>query len=278
MKVYLDNNVYDRFAGHSHAAEYAKALRQVKAGKLNVLVSATNLVEMLGTFERNPDKGKRMLDISRKLSPTVAGAPDEIVLDQVRCLAHGGDMSTLGPCVSGRLGWTGAREGVLAGTGQVPASVHADVRRFAAQYVEDLRKMESVITALPVPGDTYATFDADATWRAYWVKALIGDRWEHAGSLPVLNSFSEVPSLAMFLKFYVRFATDLVISNKEPQHGDWADLDQTVYFHYVDYVVTSDAGHRGLSPNYRAILNEILQPVGKGALSPKTFLSKLGKL
>jgi hypothetical protein len=90
-----------------------------------------------------------------------------------------------------------------------------------------------------------------------------------------LKSFEELPSLALYLKVIFRLDRELHVSNRQPRYSDWADRDQAVYFHFVDCVVTLDRGRSGESPDYAAILQEILAPLGKSVKDPTTLLKEL---
>lgn len=295
MKVYFDNNIYNYLVDGQSISEgdIEKLLNAINSSKVEVLFSPVNLFEIVRCYENKEMKAKKMIEISYKLSRKMAKLPHEILLEQFK---NSRGFQGLEPYYSEDSLFEQIRKGILNTENyKIPQEFHDDVKKFDDWYCNSLIQMKSNINRM-LPEEThtelssykntnseksvdfYEAFNSNEECRKLFVEAIFKDRCGFTNQLPFINNFDNIPSFSIFLKFYFKVSYELLIKNKEPKSGDWADLDQTVYFYYVDHVITSDTGKSGLFPNYRDILNQILQPMNKSAMRFSTLISKLEKL
>lgn len=298
MIVYLDNNIWN-FLAHDARPEshqVAELVEAVKVGKLQVLFSPVNLTEINRCFEHKPQKARRMVNLSLKLAHRTTVQPSQIVSTQVANFLAGRpqDVSDL---------WAGdthsfdvVREGISRNPAYVlPAAFHDNMRTHDSDYVSELQEMVRLVdivveeasrdgTLTPAPlqpskgkTDLFAAFDRFPERRRQFLQNVIKNWCGTEVELPAGVRFDSIPCLAVFLRYHLGFARELIVAGKPPKSGDMADRDQTLYFSYADIVVTSDTGQGGRYPDYRDIINQALLPMGRAAVRFSTFMGKLGR-
>ncbi len=296
MRVYLDNNVYNYMVDEKkiESSEVKIIVNAVKIHKLEVLFSPVNLFEIVRSYERKANKAKEMIELSFSLSNEVSESSTEILFNQLNTFDKQGNFSHSHNDLKSSNFFNNIRQCIFEKEDyHVPMQYHDEINRIDKEYIGDLKKMKSEINRMLQNSkngvsenninrnevqprvDFYKTFNEDYETRTSFIDAFLTDRYRIKGDYARISSFDNIPSLAMILKYYFKFVYELIVQDKEPKSGDWADLEQTIYFYYVDYVVTSDTGMAGLFPNYREILNEILQPMNKSAIKFSTLLKKL---
>jgi hypothetical protein len=302
IKIYLDCNIYNYLVDGKSISQddIEKLINAVDNHTVEVLFSPVNLVEIVRCYESKESKAKKMIEISYKLSKHVTKTPNEILVDQLNAFINSQGFQYLNPYYSQESLFDKIRKGILnIDNYSVPQEFHGDVKKYASWYVNSLTEMKSsinkmlseemgfikpslentnTISHLNDPVDLYKVFNLDDAGRKMFVEAIFKDRCGFAGQIPYINNFDAIPSFSIFLKFYFKAAYELIMYDKEPRSSDWGDLDQTTYFYYVDYVVTSDTGKAGIYPNYRGILDEILQPMKKSAIEFSSLISQLERI
>ncbi len=299
MKVYFDNNIYNYLVDGKSIPnnDIKKLINAVKSRKVVVIFSPVNLFEIVRCFENKDEKAKKMIEISSTLSKKVAITSDNIFISQLNAHLNNLDFSNLSIYSSSETIFDKIRNGILENKSYcVPTEFHDEIKKYNSWYINSLNTMKDEINKFiseiqsnnsaeidinTTPGnpiDLYNRFNDDQSGREMFLEAILRDRCHYGDDLSKIRSFDDIPSLSIFLKYYLKVAHELIIFDKQPKNGDWADLDQTVYFYYADYIVTSDTGKAGIFPNYRSILNNILQPMNKSAIRFSTLISKLDKL
>lgn len=300
IKIYLDCNIYNYLVDGKSISQndIEKLINAVDNCTVEVLFSPVNLFEIVRCYENKEPKAKKMIEISYKLSKHVTKTPNEILVDQLNAFINSQDFQYLNAYYSEESRFDQIRKGILSIENyQVPQEFHEEVKKYGSWYVNSLTEMKSNINKmlseeigfikpslentnshLNNPVDFYEAFNFDDARRKMFVEAIFKDRCGFAGQMPYIKNFDVIPSFSIFLKFYFKAAYELIVHDKEPRSGDWGDLDQTTYFYYVDYVVTSDTGKAGIYPNYRGILDEILQPMKKSAIKLPSLISQLEKI
>jgi hypothetical protein len=300
IKIYLDCNIYNYLVDGKSISQddIEKLISAVDNYAVEVLFSPVNLFEIVRCYENKEPKAKKMIEISYKLSKHVTKTPNEILVDQLNTFISSQDFQYLNPYYSQESRFDQIRKGILTIENyQVPEEFHEEVKKHDSWYINSLTEMKSNINKmlseeigfikpslgninsyLNNPVDFYKAFNFDDARRKMFVEAIFKDRCGFAGQIPCIDNFDVIPSFSIFLKFYFKVVYELIVQGKEPKSGDWADLDQTTYFYYVDYVATSDTGKAGIFPNYRDILNQILQPMKKSAIKFSSLISRLEKI
>ena len=296
--AYFDNNIYNYLVDPARPEfQHVSALVEAaKSDKLQVLFSPVNLTEMARCFESKPEKARKMVDLSLQLADRVAVLPAEVVSAQVRAFVNGRppDINDLWPQQPSM--FDQVRTGIVGNNPYtLPDEFHASVSQFDVGYVDELKKMVVLVDALveeaetdstvaasaaPPPGqkvDLYAVLNKEPVQRKKMLQDVIKAWCGMEVELPANASFDSIPCLSVFLRYHLGFARELIVAGKSPKSGDWADRDQTLYFSYADFVVTSDTGGGGVFPNYREIVDKALRPMGHAAVKFSTFVAKLSQ-
>lgn len=253
----------------------------VRDEKLQVIFSPVNLVEAVRCFEKKETKAQVMIQLSKDLCSRIAKPPSEIIINDVNAFISHKPTPTIIP--KSDTIFDTIREDMLNNLAFiVPQEFHNEVKRWNDQHIRMILQMKNAIDEMveedsnghqaslyptdPIKPqrqvDFYNSFNRDPSTRQQFLTSIIKDRCNcNSLSIPNLPSafdFDSVESLSIFLRFYFAIAYEYVIQDKCPKDGDWADLDQTVYFSHVDYVITSDTGNSGAFPNYREIVHSCL--------------------
>jgi hypothetical protein len=303
IKVYFDNNIYNYMVDCKSITteDLEKVIESVKQKKLEVLFSPVNLFEVIRCFENKNIKAYEMIKLTKILSPgRIAKTPNQIALDQLYKYLSGHSISETSPIPVSNTLFDQIRERMLKDKNYpIPKEFHDEIKKFDGWYIDSLNQMKAgidksiedhtqtqqsrTISNSPQSNnvahvDFYKRFNVNTELRQKFVEWIFKDRWGFSGDIAELDNFDNIPSFSYFLQFYFKVAHELVVQNKEPKSGDWADLDQTVYLPYIDFFVTSDTGKSGLFPNYREIMNNILQEKGKNAIKFGTLIDKICRL
>lgn len=298
IKVYFDNNIYNYLVDGQTISQndIKKLLDAVETNKVEVLFSPVNFYEIFRCFENEEAKAKKMVEMSYKLARKTTKEQTEILLDQLKSFKNKQDFKNLGLYHSQETRFDKERNNILnIKNYKVSQKLHDEWKKIGSQYCKrlcqtksDVNKIIEEISSIEFLNksndhsenyvDLYQMFNSDKNTRKLYFELIFKEKCSYTGKIPLISSFNDIPSLSIFLKFYFKIAGELVIKDKEPRSSDWADLDQTVYFYYVDYVVTSDTGRKGVFPNYRNIINQILQPMNKSAIKFSTLISKIDKM
>ena len=298
MIVYLDNNIWNYLVDDAcyqsqHVGELVDAVRD---GKLQVLFSPVNLTEINRCFEHKPEKARRMVNLSLQLAPRTIVQPSQVVSTQVDNFLAGRPQSVNDLWTGDTKSFDEVRAGISGNPSYVlPAAFHEQMRVRDSDYVDTLVEMTHMVDAIveeaskngtlaPVPSepsrgktDLYGAFNRFPQQRRLFLQEIVKSWCGKEVELPASVTFESVPCLAVFLRYHLGFARELIVAGKAPKSGDMADRDQTLYFSYADLVVTSDTGEGGLHPNYRDIINQALQPIGGAAVRFSTFADRLDR-
>jgi len=299
VKIYLDNNIYNYLVDEDSIPEtdVKKLIKAVNANVVEVLFSPVNLFEIVRCFENKEEKAKKMVERSYALSKKVTIPPNDVLVMQLKMHLNKFDFSNSNIYDSSDPLFNKIRNGILKSKSyRVPIEFHERIKNYASWYINRLNTMKDEInnflskiqfnnfTKIDInytnsnPIDLYNIFNGNPSSRKMHLEAVFKDRCHYEGDLSKIISFNDIPSFSIFWKYYLKVAYELILRDKKPNFGDWADLDQTVYFYYADFIVTSDTGKAGLFPNYRGILSEVLQPMNKSAIKFSTLISKLENL
>ena len=285
VKIYLDNNIYNYLVDGKSIPEtdVKKLIKAENANVVEVLFSPVNLFEIVRCFENKEEKAKKIVEMSFTLSKKVTILPNDVLVRQLEVHLKKFNFSNSSIYDSSETIFNEIRNGILKNKSYcVPTEFHDEIKNFDSWYINSLNTMKDEIKKIILDGnsieDLYNRLNDDQSCREMFLEAVFRDRCHYKGDLSQVTSFDDIPSLSIFLKYYLKVAYELIIDDKHPKSGDWADLDQTIYFYYADFIVTSDTGKAGIFPNYRAILNNLLQPMNKSAIKFSTLISKLEKL
>ena len=278
-----------------------KIIECITQKKIEVLFSPVNLIEVVRCFENKDVKANKMMKSSRMLSPArIAKEPCQILLDQLyQYLSGCTRLSEISPIPDSDALFYQIREGILREQNYpIPKEFHDKVKKYDKWYINSLNQMKCEINKI-LPGyqaqiqeprdisnskqlntvvDFYDVFNNNTESRQMFIDGIFKDKCGFSGNIAALDNFNKIPSFSIFLRFYFKVAQELVIQDKEPKRGDWADLEQIVYLPYIDFFVTSDTGKSGLYPNYRKIVNSIIQGKGKNAIKFSTLINKIARL
>lgn len=300
MQIYLDNNIYNYLVdGKSYCQnDIEKFIDAINSNKIEVLFSPINLFEIIRCYENKKEKAKKMIEISYKINKKIIKLPDEILLEQLILFKNKKDSQNVNLYNTEETRFDKIRTGILnIENFIIPEDFHIDIKKFDCQYQENLMKMKDYFYKTFFYGindenysvvntdnhinnriDFFELFNSDDECRKMFTEVIFKEKSGYTENLPYISNFDDIPCFSIFLKFYFKVAYELIISGKIPKSGDWADLDQTIYFNYVDYIITSDTGKAGTFTNYREILNQILQPINKQAIKFSTLINKIEKL
>ena len=305
IKVYFDNNIYNYMVDGKFITteDLEKVIESVKQKKLEVLFSPVNLFEVIRCFENKNIKAYEMIKLTKILSPgRIAKEPCQIVLDQLSEYLSGRSISETSPIPVSNTLFDKIREGTLRDKNYpIPKEFHDWIKKHDERCIKSSNQMKAGIDKLllteyqaqiqqprtisnsrqsnnVVHVDFYEAFNANTELRQMFIEAFFRDRCGFSGDIAEFNSFDSIPSFSYFFRFYFKIARKLIVQDKEPKSGDWADWDQTVYLPYIDFFVTSDTGKRGPFTNYREIMNNILQEKGKNAIKFSTLIDKIERL
>lgn len=275
-------------------SEVKIVVNAVKTNKLKVLFSPVNLFEIVRCYESKDYKAKKMIELSFSLSNEVSESSTDILYNQLNELDRHGNYSHRHSDLQSSRFFNEIRLSVSKKENyRAPDQYHNEINRIDKGYIENLKKMKWEMNEMLLDPnnivndddindnesqsrvDFYKALNENNETRRVFISAFLKDRYGIKGDFSRISSFDDIRSLAIMLKYYFKFVYELIIQDKEPKSGDWADLEQTIYFYYVDHIVTSDTGMAGLFPHYRKILNEILQPMHKSAIKFSTLLNKL---
>lgn len=301
IKAYFDNNIYNYLVdGRTISpADCDKILRAIKSKKLKVIFSGINFEEILGCFKSKPEKAKKMMAISNVISNRISpDIPDIInaqllkfnigipLLDKIFLInkrtkyhdlrnrmnrslkfkMHSSDYKIM-ECEkeSFRVLVTEGIKGVKQELNNVYSQMRQKNGDFNRNSFNDFVK----------DWDIYKYFNNNAQTRRTFLIATSNRFFRCDDKLEKLNSFGDLQSLYIWFKVLFRYYKELIMGNSSSRPSDKNDIEQSIYYAFVDFVVTMDTGRHGAFPNYQKMINEVIKPFRKSVISFDELLGLL---
>lgn len=160
-----------------------------------------------------------MVELSFKLSNKIAKIPNEIFIDQLRKYINKQNFKDLSPHCPSETLFDQIRNGILKKEDyKIPNEFHEEIKRFDQWYCCSLYQMKlninKMLSEIKLPDeqfaktsssntsvDFYKKFNSDNDCRKIFFDVIFKHRCNYSEQLPILNSFDDIPSFSIFLKF-----------------------------------------------------------------------------